>query len=67
MESKIIFLKIQNNLIIFEDNICSYSTIVAKIEHENKKIIVNKFYSITTTKHINKVSELLNYQIEKNY
>jgi hypothetical protein len=67
MESKIIFSKIQNNLIIFEDLICSYSTVVAKIDHNNKKILVNNYYSKTTTKHINKVSELLNYQIEKNY
>ena len=57
--------KISNNLYIMNDHLFSYRTNVALIK-ENK-IFVNGYYSVTTTKHINKVAKLFNLEIIKNY
>ena len=45
--------KYKNNLLVSDNNIFSYLVNVAKINHINKTITTNKFYSVTTSKHIN--------------
>ena len=47
--------------------IYSYDTNVATIDHINKLVIIKDWYSVTTTKHINYVARLLNYDTKKNY
>ena len=60
------------NLYTDNKNIYSYDTNVAKIDHEQKKVICldwlvdGKTSSPTTTKHINYISKLLNYKVIKN-
>jgi hypothetical protein len=47
--------------------IYSYDTKVAQIDHANRLVIVSNWYSITTSKHVNYIAGLLNYDIKKNY
>ena len=47
--------------------IYSYNTKVAKIDNINQLVIVYDWYSVTTTKHINYIARLLNYDTKKNY
>ena len=47
--------------------IYSYNTNVATIDHVNKLVIVKDWYSVTTTKHINYIANLLNYNTKKHY
>ena len=47
--------------------IYSYETNVATIDHVNKLVIVKDWYSVTTTKHINYIANLLNYNTKKQY
>lgn len=51
------FEKYQMNLrIIYKDGvdyIQSYDTLVAKIDWDEREAIVNEWYSVTTSKHIN--------------
>lgn len=55
------------NLHTDNKNIYSYNTNVATIEHNEKKVFVPKFWSVTTSKHINYIASLLGYEVIKNY
>ena len=59
--------KYKENLLISDDNIFSYLTNVAKIDHLNRLIITDKFYSVTTSKHINYVANEYNYKVKRGY
>jgi hypothetical protein len=54
---------------LYTDNkyIFSYRTKVATIDHDKKQVIVKNWYSVTTSKHINYISNLLNYKTIKLY
>ena len=45
-----------------QDFVLSYTTKVAKINHESKTIEVLGYWSRTTSKHINSVARLWNYE-----
>ena len=47
--------------------IYSYDTNVATIDHNKKEVIIQNWYSVTTSKHINYIANLLNYQTIKLY
>ena len=53
------------NLSFDMNDIYSYKTKVAKIDHHHKTILVKEYFSRTTTKHINYVSTLLNYTVTR--
>ena len=55
------------NLHTDNKNIYSYNTNVATIDHDKKQVFVPKFWSVTTTKHINYIASLLSYKVVKNY
>ena len=55
------------NLRTDNNNIFSYDTNVATIDHDQKQVIIKHWYSVTTTKHINYIANLLNYQTIKLY
>ena len=57
--------KYQQNLRVSPEYVYSYMTAVAVINHGNKTIITDKFYSKTTSKHINYVAEIYGYKVEK--
>ena len=48
---------------VSDDTIFSYLTPVAKIDHVEKKVIVEYWYSMTTSKHINYVAKEFNYEV----
>ena len=54
---------------LFADNkyIYSYDTNVATIDHDKRQVIIENWYSVTTSKHINYIANLLNYQTIKLY
>lgn len=54
--------KYKQNLSCDGKFIYSYNTKVAEIDHDNKKVIINKWYSSTTTKHINYVAKELGFE-----
>ena len=47
--------------------IYSYETNVATINHNKKEVIIQNWYSVTTSKHINYIANLLNYKTIKLY
>ena len=55
------------NLFTDDKNIYSYRTNVAKIDHLKRQVIVKNWYSVTTSKHINYIANLLNYKTIKLY
>lgn len=55
------------NLRTDNKNIYSYETNVAAIDHDQKQVIIKNWYSVTTSKHINYIANLLNYQTIKLY
>ena len=55
------------NLFTDDKNIYSYRTKVATIDHDQKQVIIKSWYSVTTSKHINYIANLLNYQTIKLY
>ena len=59
--------KYKENLLVSNQYIFSYLVNVAKINHINKTITTNKFYSVTTSKHINYIANEYNYQLIKTY
>ena len=63
------FLLIHNKPNVRTDNkyIYSYETNVATIDHDQKHVIIKNWYSVTTSKHINYIANLLNYQTIKLY
>ena len=57
--------KYRQNLRVSPEYVYSYMTAVAVINHGNKTITTDKFYSKTTSKHINYVADLYNYKVVK--
>ena len=57
----------KENLLVSDNHIFSYLTQVATIDHINKTITTNKYYSVTTSKHINYVANEYNYKLIKTY
>ena len=57
----------KENLLVADDYIFSYLTKVAKINHLNRTIITDKFYSVTTSRHKNYVAEQYNYDVLRTY
>lgn len=55
----------KQNLKVVENKIFSYSTHVANIEHDKKNVHLLGWWSSTTSKHINYVTNLLNYSQTK--
>ncbi len=55
------------NLTTNNNNIFSYNTNVATIDHNNRSVNVDKWWSVTTSKHINYIAGLLGYKVIKNY
>ena len=55
------------NLSITDTNVLSYGTKVGTFDHEKKVIVVTKWYSVTTSKHINYVASEMGYSVEKMY
>ena len=55
--------KYKENLLVSDTNIYSYLTDVATISHNKKEIIVKKWWSVTTSKHINYVGREYNYKV----
>ena len=55
------------NLLVSDNNIYSYLTDVATINHNKKEIIVKKWWSVTTSKHINYVGREYNYKVITKY
>ena len=55
------------NLYTDNKNIFSYRTNVATIDHSKGKIFVPRWWSVTTSKHINYIASLLNYEVIKEY
>ena len=47
--------------------IYSYNTNVATIDHKKKEVRISSWYSVTTSKHINYIANLLNYKTIKLY
>ena len=59
--------KYKENLLVSDTNIYSYLTDVATINHNKKEITVKKWYSVTTSKHINYVANEYGYRVKKRY
>ena len=57
------FDKYKENLLVNDDYIFSYLTKVAVIDHERREILVDTWYSSTTSKHINYVGKEYNYKV----
>ena len=57
------FDKYKENLLVNDDYIFSYLTKVAVIDHENREILVDTWFSPTTSKHINYVAKEYNYKV----
>tara|TARA_R100001086_G_scaffold165570_1_gene89653 strand:- start:1281 stop:1517 length:237 start_codon:yes stop_codon:yes gene_type:complete len=55
--------KYKENLLVSDDYIFSYLTKVAVIDHENREILVDTWFSSTTSKHINYVGKEYNYKV----
>ena len=52
------------NLRADNNYVYSYETKVAKIDHNNKTVTPNRWYSVTTSKHINYVASELGYEVK---
>ncbi len=59
--------KYKENLLVSDDAIFSYLTNVATLDHFNEQIHVNKWWSVTTSKHINYVAKQYDYEVIKHY
>ena len=53
----------KENLLVSDDYIFSYLTKVAVIDHENREILVDTWFSSTTSKHIFYVGREYNYKV----
>lgn len=60
-----IFDRYKKNLKLENNFVYSYNTKVAEIIDDN--LIVNNYYSVTTSKHVNHVAKKLNLNLIKNY
>jgi hypothetical protein len=59
------FVKYKVNLRVHNNKVYSYNTNVADINHKNKTITPNDYYSMTTSKHINYVASEYGYKVIK--
>jgi len=59
--------KYKENLLVSEEAIFSYLTKVAIIDHFNEQIHVKKWYSVTTSKHINYIGREYDYDVINYY
>ena len=57
----------KENLLVSDEAIFSYLTKVAIIDHFNEQIHINKWWSVTTSKHINYVAKQYDYEVIKHY
>jgi len=57
--------KYKMNLKVNNRNVFSYNYNVADINHEEKTITPHKWYSVTTSKHINYVAREYGYKVIK--
>ena len=55
----------KQNLKVIENKIFSYNTHVATINHKKQNVNILGWWSVTTSKHINYVTNLLNYSQTK--
>ena len=53
--------KYKENLLVSDDAIFSYLTKVAILDHFNEQIHIKKWWSVTTSKHINYVAGVFGY------
>jgi hypothetical protein len=60
-----IFEKFKQNLKYDDGYIYSYDTKVGKIK--NGWLIIDKYYSVTTSKHLNYAAKILKLNVLKNY
>ena len=54
----------KTNLRVVGNSVISYSTPVATIDHENRKLLVHGWWSKTTSNHVNHVAKELGYEKE---
>ena len=59
--------KYKENLLVSDEAIFSYLTKVANINHKLKHITTDKYYSVTTSKHINYIANEYNYKVIRTY
>jgi hypothetical protein len=59
------FDRYKSNLRVHNNKVYSYETDVADIDHMNRNITPNKWYSVTTSKHINYVANEYGYKVNK--
>jgi|TARA_B100001094_G_C18145867_1_gene780650 hypothetical protein len=57
--------KYKQNLRVTDDEIYSYETWVAEIDHTNRTIKPLGWWSVTTSKHINYVGSEYGYKVQK--
>lgn len=55
--------KYNQNLRVENNDIYSYNTLVAEIDHEKREVRKLGYWSSTTSKHINYVASELNYTV----
>ena len=60
-----IFERYKANLRVHGNKVYSYETDVANIAHKDRTITPNKYYSMTTSKHINYVANEYGYKVNK--
>ena len=63
----VILNKYKQNLEVDTTYVYSYRTKVGKFYHTNKQIIVDKWWSTTTSKHINYVANEYGYEVTREY
>lgn len=59
------FKRYKSNLKTHNNKVYSYETNVADIDHKNRTIKPNDYYSMTTSKHINYVASEYGYKVIK--
>jgi|TARA_A100001515_G_scaffold87585_1_gene69595 hypothetical protein len=57
--------KYKQNLKVDYNNVWSYETKVAEIDHKNRTITPLGWWSVTTSKHINYVGSEYGYEVQK--
>lgn len=59
--------KYKQNLEVDNKYVYSYETKVGKFDHVEKQIIVDEYWSMTTSKHINYVANEYGYEVIRKY
>lgn len=63
----VLLSKYKQNLEVDHEYIYSYKTKVGVFDHAKRKIYAGKFWSATTSKHINYVASEYGYEVERRY